>query len=69
MGGNERMFLTLSTPALPTLQVYLLISMDCMLGNTDQVFHSYLTLKYFSSSEKKGSIISYLDFGLRQLEF
>ena len=47
MGGNERMFLTLSTPALPTLQVYLLISMDCMLGNTDQVFHSYLFIYLF----------------------
>lgn len=63
------MFLNLSTPALPALQVYLLISMGCTLGNTDQVFPSYLTLKYFSSSEKRGSVIRYLDFGLRQPEF
>lgn len=62
--GNERMFLNSSTTALPALQVYLLISMDCTLGNTDQVFPSYLTLKYFFSSEKRGSVIRYLDFGL-----
>lgn len=46
MEGNERMFLTLSSPALPALQVYLLLSMDSMLGNTDQVFHSYLPLLF-----------------------
>ena len=46
MEGNERMFLTLSSPALPALQVYLLLSMDCTLGNTDQVFHSYLPLLF-----------------------
>ena len=66
MEGSERIFLTLSTAALPALQLYLLIlSMDCTLGNIDQVFHSYLTLKHFSSSENRGSIVKYLDFGLR----
>lgn len=51
--GGKRTFLMLSNPALPALKVYLLISMNCTWGNIDQVFHSYLTLKYLLCRDQR----------------
>lgn len=67
MDGSKRTFLILANPALPALQVYLLIL--CTLGNIDEVFHNNLTLQYFSSAENGGGVVRYMDFGLRQLGY
>lgn len=67
--GSKRAFLMLSKPALSALQVYLLISMNCTLGNIYQLFHSYLTPKYLSCVETGGSVVRCMDFGLRQLGY
>lgn len=69
MDGSKRTFLIFANPALPALQVYLLIPMNCTLGNIDEVFHNYLTLRDFSSAENGGSVIRHMDFGLRQLGY